>query len=108
MPTLASSKQNANANTEVVVNPNPNTGFFTLTLSSSAPNEVFIYNPKNEKGIRKHRHHSLTSEEIGLPKIRAQIWQVVGVLKMSANKRKFESNYNRMMGQSYQTDAFED
>lgn len=64
-------------------------------------------NPKNEKGIRRHRHHSLTSENIGLPKVRAQVWQIIGALKISSDKRKFDQNFARMMGQSYQADLFE-
>lgn len=64
-------------------------------------------NPKNEKGNRAHRHHSLTSEKVGLPSLRSQIWQVVGVLKTSPNKRAFENNYARLMGQSYQTGLFD-
>lgn len=65
-------------------------------------------NPKNEKGNRSHRHHTLTSEKVGLPALKAQIWQVVGVLKTSSNKKKFEFNYNKLMGKSYQGDLFED
>lgn len=64
--------------------------------------------PKNAKGEKTKRMHQSASEKIGLPAIRAQIWQVVGVLKASANKRKFESNYSRLMGSSYQGDMFED
>jgi hypothetical protein len=65
-------------------------------------------NPKNDKGIRKGRHHSHTSLEIGLPSIKAQIWQVIGTLKVSANKRKFESNFAVLMGKDYQGNLFED
>jgi hypothetical protein len=65
-------------------------------------------NPKDkEKGYRKHRHHSATSEEIGLPAIKSQIWQVVGILKASGSKRVFENNYAKLMGQSYQGDLFD-
>ncbi len=31
---------------------------------------------------------------------RAQLWQTLGVMKVSSNKRTFESNYARLMGQS--------
>lgn len=65
-------------------------------------------NPTNSKGNRKKRHHTFLSEEIGLPAVRAQIWQVIATLKISTTKRKFENNYRRMMGQSYQVDLFED
>ena len=63
--------------------------------------------PKDSKGRKTKRLHQATSEEIGLPALRAQIWQVVGVLKSSSNKRVFESNYARLMGQNYQTDLFD-
>lgn len=65
-------------------------------------------NPKNEKGVRKHRHHTLTSEEIGLPAIKSQLWQVIGALKLSSNKRKYESNYAKMMGTGHQIDLFDE
>lgn len=65
-------------------------------------------NPKNEKGRRPKKHHSHLSEEIGLPAIRSQIWQVIGALKISPSKLKFENNFARMMGQTYQLDMFED
>lgn len=64
--------------------------------------------PKDDKGRKKVRLHSAASEEVGLPAIKAQIWQTLGVLKTSANKRTFESNYQRMMGQTYQGDLFSD
>ena len=64
-------------------------------------------NPKDEKGRRKQKHHSHLSEEIGLPAIRSQIWQVIAALKISPSKLKFENNFARMMGQAYQMDIFE-
>lgn len=77
-------------------------------LSGELLKELDKRNPKNQKGHRKHRHHSYTSEDIGLPKVRAQVWQVIGVLKMSASKRKFEENYAKMMGATYQTNLYEE
>ena len=68
--------------------------------------ELDTRNPKNEKGVRKNRHHSNLSEEIGLPAVRSQIWQVVAALKMSSNKLKFENNFARVMGQQYQEDLW--
>lgn len=65
-------------------------------------------NPPNDKGHRRVRHHQLMNEETGLPALKAQIWQVTGALKISASKRKFEDNYARLMGNTYQTDLFED
>jgi hypothetical protein len=55
-------------------------------------------NPKNAKGNRSKRHHTLLSEEIGLPAVRAQLWQVIATLKISPNKRTFEGNYARLTG----------
>ena len=64
--------------------------------------------PRDEKGRKKARLFQSASEEIGLPAIRSQIWQTVGVLKTSSSKRTFENNYKRLMGQSYQPSLFED
>lgn len=64
--------------------------------------------PRDSKGRKKTRLFQSASEEIGLPAIRSQIWQTVGVLKTSSNKRTFENNYRRLMGQSYQPTLFDD
>ncbi len=56
---------------------------------------------------RKKRHHSHTNTELGLPTLKSQIWQIVGLLKISPNKRTFESNFNRMIGQSTQPELFD-
>ena len=63
---------------------------------------------RDNKGRKKTRLFQSASEEIGLPAIRAQIWQTVGVLKTSSNKRTFENNYKRLMGQTYQTTLFDE
>ncbi|MFN8277900.1 MAG: P63C domain-containing protein [Chitinophagales bacterium] len=63
--------------------------------------------PKDSKGRKKKRLFQSASEDIGLPAIRSQIWQVVGALKISPNKRSFEINFNRMMGGSYQGGLFD-
>lgn len=65
-------------------------------------------NPTDEKGNRGHRHHSELSEEKGVPVLRSQIWQVVGVLKTSFSKPQFERGFARLMGQSVQESLFED
>lgn len=65
-------------------------------------------NPTNEKGVRKHRHHSNLSEDIGLPAVRSLIWQVIAALKVSSNKNKFENNMARIMGQQYQANLWDD
>jgi hypothetical protein len=64
--------------------------------------------PKDSKGRKTKRLFQSASEEIGLPAIRSQIWQTVGVLKTSASKRKFEDNFAKLMGQSFQGNLFED
>lgn len=69
--------------------------------------ELDLKNPKNAKGQRRHRHHSYTSEDIGLPKVRAQVWQIIGLLKSSTDKAAFEANFRRLTKQSYQPDLFD-
>lgn len=64
--------------------------------------------PKDSKGRKKTRLFQSASDEVGLPAIRAQIWQTVGVLKTSASKRTFENNYKRLMGQTYQVSLFDE
>ncbi len=64
--------------------------------------------PRNEKGQKIKRLHSGLSDDIGLPNLKAQIWQVIGILKASSSKRKFENMYQRLMGNSYQTDLFDE
>lgn len=70
-------------------------------------NELDKRNPTIKPGYRKNRHHSLMSPEIGINALKSQIWQVVGILKTSSSKRTFESNFNRLMGQTYQIEMFE-
>ena len=64
-------------------------------------------NPVIDKKYRKSRHHTLMNVEVGINALKSQIWQVTGVLKTSSSKRIFESNYNKLMGQSYQMDLFD-
>lgn len=63
--------------------------------------------PKDAKGRKTKRLHSATSIDVGLPAVRAQLFQVFGILKSSLNKRTFEKNYIRMMGNAYQPDLWE-
>lgn len=65
-------------------------------------------NPINKKGTRSIRFHQIMNEEKGLPILRAQIWQVAAVIKVSANKKKFENSYARLIGNPYQLDLFDD
>jgi hypothetical protein len=64
-------------------------------------------NPTNVKGHRKYRFHSILNTEKGLPTIRSQIWQVIALLKTSANKANFERAFSRLMGHAFQTGLFE-
>jgi hypothetical protein len=64
-------------------------------------------NPTNEKGIRRVRFFQLMNEEKGLRVLRSLIWQVIALLKTSANKRKFENSFARLMGKPYQLDLFD-
>lgn len=59
------------------------------------------------KKYRKNRHHSYLSVDVGLSAMRAQIWQIIGILKTSAGKRTFESNFRRLIGQSGQEELFD-
>ncbi|OGD57391.1 MAG: hypothetical protein A3J48_04125 [Candidatus Doudnabacteria bacterium RIFCSPHIGHO2_02_FULL_46_11] len=70
--------------------------------------ELDTRNPRNKKGNRKYRHHSHLSVDVGLPAMKAQIWQVLATLKISSDKRRFENNYARMMGQAFQENLFYD
>jgi len=70
--------------------------------------ELDTRNPTNKKGRRKYRFHQLMNEEKGLPSLRSQIWQVTGIMKVSSNKRKYENNYQRLMGNTFQLELFEE
>lgn len=65
-------------------------------------------NPTINKRRRKHRHHSLLNEERGLPTIKAQIWQIIALLRTSAGKPQFERAFARLMSPSYQVEMFEE
>ena len=65
-------------------------------------------NPTNEKGIRKHRFHSLLNEEKGLRVLRAQIWQTIALLRTSPGKIQYERAFARLMNPDYQISLFED
>jgi hypothetical protein len=71
-------------------------------LNGTILEELDKKNPKNEKWTRKHRLFQFLSEEKGIHELRSQIWQVIWVLKTSANKRKYEDNYSRLAGETYQ------
>ncbi len=50
-------------------------------------------NPVTDKGYRKNRFHQFMSENKGIHVLRSQIWQILALLRISSNKRKFEERY---------------
>lgn len=68
-------------------------------------------NPANKKGARRSRLHQFLSEDLGIRVLRNRIGKVTALLQISPNKRKFESNFNRMESkqmQMFDLDEFED
>lgn len=47
------------------------------------------------KGGRKYKMFQFLKEELGLPALRAHLWQVVGILSTSRNKSEFDRLFNR-------------
>jgi hypothetical protein len=46
-------------------------------------------NPKNEKGSRKHKHHQWLTEDISNPALNRHLWNVITLMKASANYPSF-------------------
>ena len=53
-------------------------------------------NPITDKGYRKRRFHQFLNENKGIKVLRSQIWQVIALLRIASNKRKFESSFERL------------
>ena len=53
-------------------------------------------NPADKKGARKKRLHQFLNEELGIRALRNRIGKVTALLQVSPNKRKFDSNFQRM------------
>ena len=53
-------------------------------------------NPKNEKGNRSKRFHQFLNEEKGLSISCSRIWQIIAIMKISPNKKRFMEHYNRL------------
>ena len=64
-------------------------------------------NPTDKKWNRAKRHHQYLNDEKWVLAMRSQVWQVVWLLKASANKRKYEENYARLQWQSMQETLFD-
>ena len=69
-------------------------------------NELDIKNPVDKKGNRKHRLFQFLNEEKGLRVLRALIWQVVALLRISPAKAQFERAFARLT--SDQLEMFDD
>jgi len=64
-------------------------------------------NPLTNKGYRKHRYHQFLTEDIGNPKLKEYISNVIFLMKASSNWRKFIQLFERSTG-SWQTSLFDD
>lgn len=53
-------------------------------------------NPVIGSGYRKSRFHQFLNENKEIQVLRSQIWQILALLRVSPNKRRFESNYERL------------
>jgi hypothetical protein len=58
--------------------------------------ELRNLNPVDRNGARRNRFHQFLTEELGIKTLRNRIAKVTALLQISANKRRFESNYQRM------------
>lgn len=56
-----------------------------------------------KNGRRKHKMHQFLTEELGLPAIRAHIWQVVGIGNASNSKESFDRGFKRAFPQIGET-----
>jgi hypothetical protein len=51
-------------------------------------------------GGRKYKFHQFLTEEIGLPALRQQLWQVIGIGNASTNREQFRRNFYRAFPES--------
>ena len=63
-------------------------------LAGSSGTLLDVHDEKNPvvyaNGGRRHKMHQFLTDEVGLPAVRAHIWQVVGIGNASPNKEMFE------------------
>lgn len=74
-------------------------------------NELNRLNPADKKGARRKRLHQFLNEDLGIRALRNRIGKITALLQISSNKRKFESNFNRMESKQvplFDLDEFED
>lgn len=51
--------------------------------------ELEARNPKNEKGVRKGRHHQLLTEDVGHPALAQHLYAAIGLMRASQNWKSF-------------------
>jgi len=64
-------------------------------------------NLPTEKGYREHKHHQFLTEDIGNPKLKTYIDNVIFLMKSSPNWKQFMRAFARATGQSLQSDMYE-
>jgi hypothetical protein len=64
--------------------------------------ELNRLNPADKKGARRKRLHQFLNEDIGIRVLRNRIGKITALLQISPNKRKFDSNFNRMESKQIQ------
>jgi len=73
--------------------------------------ELNRLNPADKKGARRKRLHQFLNEDLGIRALRNRIGKITALLQISPNKRKFESNFNRMESKQvplFDLDEFEE
>ncbi|MGQ8633942.1 P63C domain-containing protein [Agrobacterium sp. DKPNP3] len=62
-------------------------------------------NPPDANWQRKHRHHQLLTDEIGLEHFKSQLVGVMALLRASSNKSEFLRLYSRAYGGQFEMDV---
>ncbi|MFZ5523209.1 MAG: P63C domain-containing protein [Pseudomonadota bacterium] len=53
-------------------------------------------NPKDENGIRRHRHHQHLTPEIGIPHLDRHLTKLITVMELSSSIPEFKRNFQRV------------
>lgn len=78
-------------------------------LAPGVLKELERKNPLNEKGRRKHTHHQHLSEDIGHPKLREQISNIITLMKASSSWKGFMRLINKAIpSKNTNMELFED
>lgn len=70
--------------------------------------ELDARNPANAKHQRKHKHHQLLTEKIGLEHFKAQVVSVMTLLRASPDKKTFQTLMERVFGDQLRLDLGDD